>query len=330
MDYIFEYLKCSDQSSFKYNVTGHRFFGELRKSMSKPPWEQNYVRTSNNKNTRQLYMSITKNTPHILKHSGLSFTTILNNTANSIKDAAALGIYFDLASKPSDWIISETYLQNRFDMGRDAVRSKMAKLKLLGLIRTSPIKNSKGQIVRWETTLYSEVQLTETKDTSEENHITENPSSGGKLLRNDASCQNHITENPVTGKSRRLENPPTTNKRSKQIKDLNKPPISPRGGSKRFEEFWNLYPKRKAKDYCETKWRQKSLDEIADTIIEKLKMQVSQDEEWSRGYAPNPSTYINQARWKDEITNPRPMHARSSLSPIYDDSDTSWIEDMAL
>lgn len=278
-------------------------------------------------------MSIEKNTPHFLKHSGFSFTTILNNTANSIKDAAALGIYFDLASKPSDWKISETYLQNRFGMGRDAVRSKMAKLKLLGLMKTSPIKNSKGQIIMWETVLYSEPQISHLQSNpqclSEENQVTENPSSGIMLSEKSAQSQNHITEKPVTGKSRRLENPPTTNKRYKQIKDLKNPPIPPKGEGSRFEEFWQLYPKRKAKDYCEGKWKQKKLDQIADTIIEKLREQVSQDDEWIRGYAPNPSTYINQARWKDEITKPKPI-APSSQSTSYDDNDTSWIYEVSL
>jgi len=42
-------------------------------------------------------MSIVKNTPHYLKHSGSFFTTIINKTIESIQDPAALGIYLYLA-----------------------------------------------------------------------------------------------------------------------------------------------------------------------------------------------------------------------------------------
>lgn len=152
-------------------------------------------------------MSIVKNTPHILKHSGLSFTTLINNTLDCIKNPGTLGIYVYLASKPSDWEISESNLQSRFNKGRDYIRARMAELKLLGLLKSTAIKNKQGRIIRWETVLLNEVQ------------ITENP-----------SCGVQITEKPPSGQPSTLENPPTTNKRSIQIKETNKPPISPKGG----------------------------------------------------------------------------------------------------
>lgn len=252
-------------------------------------------------------MSIIKNTPHILKHSGLSFTTLINNTLDSIKDPGSLGIYVYLASKPSDWEISETNLQNRFGKGRDYIRARMAELKLLGLIKIAAIKDKKGRIIRWETTLFTEIQ------------ITENPSSGV-----------HITENPECGKSRRLENPPTTNKGSLQIKEPNKTPISPRG-LERFDEFWDMYPVKEAKKTCVKYWKTRNLDLIADTIIEKLYQQVNFDDKWLRGFAPNPTTYINQERWNDEIKKQKTAIAINQNSqPSYDDTDTSWIEEMTL
>lgn len=154
-------------------------------------------------------MSIVKNTPHILKHSGFSFTTILNKTLDLIQDPGSLGIYVYLASKPHDWQISEKNIQNRFDNGRDYVHARMAELKLLGLLKSTAIKGKDGRVLRWETILYSEPQNTE----------------------NTLSGENHPTENPDCGDTRGVENPHTTNKRYKQIKDINKPPISPGGDS---------------------------------------------------------------------------------------------------
>jgi hypothetical protein len=254
-------------------------------------------------------MSIVKNTPHILKHSGLSFTTLLNKTLESIKDPATLGIYVYLASKPSDWDISETNLQNRFCKGRDFIRARLAELKLIGLLKSVAIKDKKGRIVRWETILFSEVQ------------VTENPSSGDDV---------QITENPPSGSARHLVDPPTTNKRSKQIKDLNKPPISPKGESNRFDEFWDMYPVKTAKKACIEKWKRRNLDSMADVILDKLYQQVSYDDSWLRGFAPNPLTYINQDRWDDEIKKAKAPTALANYQQPYDDTDTSWIDEVKL
>jgi len=252
-------------------------------------------------------MSIVKNTPHILKHSGLSFTTLINNTLDCIKDPGTLGVYVYLASKPSDWEISESNLQNRFSKGRDYIRARMAELKLLGLLKSMAIKDKKGRIVRWETVLFNEVQ------------ITENP-----------SCGVHITEKPPSGKSSHLGNPPTTNKGSLQIKEPNKPPISPRGLD-RFDEFWDMYPIKEAKKVCVKYWQTRNLDLIADKIIDKLYQQVNYDDKWLRGFAPNPTTYINQERWNDEIKKPSTAIALTSKSQCeYDDIDQSWVDEVSL
>lgn len=152
-------------------------------------------------------MSIIKNTPNILKHSGLSFTSLINKTLDAIKDPSALGIYVYLASKPADWEISETNLQRRFGKGRDFIRARLSELKLLGLLKSVAIKNERGQIIRWETMLFNEVQSSEIKGNKD---------------------KTQFTENPPSGKSRGLVDPPTTNKRSKKIKDNKKPPSPPK------------------------------------------------------------------------------------------------------
>lgn len=241
-------------------------------------------------------MSIEKNTPNFLKHSGSSFTTIVNKTIEAIEDPATLGIYLYLASKPSDWQISETNLQNRFQKGRDFIRARLSELKLLGLLKKTSIKNSFGQIIRWESILYKEI------------HITENPLSGDEI---------HITENPGAWTNHLLVDPPTTNKRSKQIKDdiqiKDKPPIPPKGGSECFEEFWEMYPVKASKKTCLEKWKKLNLDSCADHILERLSDQIHSNDSWKRGYIPNPLTYINQEKWNDEIKLP-PKQSGNSLS----------------
>lgn len=145
-------------------------------------------------------MSIVKNTPHYLKHSQFPFTTVLNKTIEAIKDPASLGIYLYLTSKPDDWEISETNLKNRFGKGRDFIRARLSDLKKIGLLKSVAVKNTRGQVCRWETILYTEVQNTENKE---------------------CGVHNQIPENPPSGETSDQADPPTTNKGSLQKKDIN-------------------------------------------------------------------------------------------------------------
>jgi hypothetical protein len=69
-----------------------------------------------------------------------------------------------------------------------------------------------------------------------------------------------------------------------------------------FESFWNLYPTKKAKKKCLEIWKRRKLDSLATEILKNLSNQIENDEQWKRGYIPNPSTYLNQDRWTDELT----------------------------
>lgn len=93
----------------------------------------------------------------------------------------------------------------------------------------------------------------------------------------------------------------TESKRENLKEEPNKPPISPKGGSVRFDDFWNVYPIHEAKKTCLQKWKRLGLDEIADEIIAKIDLQKLNDRKWIAGFAPNPLTYINQERWNDEL-----------------------------
>jgi hypothetical protein len=84
----------------------------------------------------------------------------------------------------------------------------------------------------------------------------------------------------------------------------------------RFEEFWAVYPKKLGRKPCETKWRTRRLDAMADRIIDDVRRRIVEDGLWLDGFVPNPETYINQDRWNDAIQPRRPNGAvRSDLRP---------------
>lgn len=68
---------------------------------------------------------------------------------------------------------------------------------------------------------------------------------------------------------------------------------------KEFNEFWNKYPKKTNKKGCEKKFlslAQKDIDKILETIDNFISFKPFKDY-----IHPNPSTYLNQERWNDEI-----------------------------
>lgn len=74
----------------------------------------------------------------------------------------------------------------------------------------------------------------------------------------------------------------------------------------RFNDFWKEYPSNRkvGRKPCETKWKRKGLDKIADKIIGHVKaMKITKS--WMDGFNPAPLTYINQERWEDEIQKVR-------------------------
>ena len=100
-------------------------------------------------------------------------------------------------------------------------------------------------------------------------------------------------------------------KKSKEenSKTINKPPISPKGDREelqeiRFNEFWELYPKKQSKSPALKAWLKLKLDdELFQAIITALKEQINCDQ-WQRSngqFIPNPLTWINQKRWEDEV-----------------------------
>lgn len=72
-----------------------------------------------------------------------------------------------------------------------------------------------------------------------------------------------------------------------------------------FEEFWQLYPKKEAKQPALTSWNKINPDdELFAVIIEAVNNQRKTDK-WQREngkYIPMPATWLNQRRWEDQTT----------------------------
>ena len=85
-------------------------------------------------------------------------------------------------------------------------------------------------------------------------------------------------------------------------------PIVVKSGSTRFPEFWLSYPtftpgRKGKKPQCETKWRTKKLDLVANEIIAYVEA-MKQTKKWQEGFEPAPLTFLNSDDWLSADAQP--------------------------
>lgn len=89
----------------------------------------------------------------------------------------------------------------------------------------------------------------------------------------------------------------------------NNTPYIPQGGTdaqeRRFAEFWAAYPKKVGKQAARNSWKRVKPDAKLHERIMLAVANAKVSEQWNREggrFVPNPSTWLNQGRWDDELT----------------------------
>lgn len=86
-------------------------------------------------------------------------------------------------------------------------------------------------------------------------------------------------------------------KRTREREEKNNKPLTPLQG---FDEFWLAYPKKVGKGAAEKAWAKYS-PPVAEVLVAVAAQ--SKSDQWRKDsgqFIPNPATWINQERWKDE------------------------------
>lgn len=88
----------------------------------------------------------------------------------------------------------------------------------------------------------------------------------------------------------------------------------------RFDAFWKVYPKKVGKEDAKKSFlRIKPSEQLLAAMVAKVK-ELCESEQWrkDRGkYIPNPSTWLNQGRWDDEVeVNLYPEYKDAPPEPI--------------
>jgi len=117
-----------------------------------------------------------------------------------------------------------------------------------------------------------------------------------------AKLELESNQNPTPVEITLNENP-TIKIREEEIREEKK---------KAFNSFWTKYPKKVAKDKCKgifLKLKESDIDIILDTIDDFLLYKPFEDYNH-----PNPTTYLNQKRWNDELPKAKKLTKTWSLA----------------
>ena len=73
-----------------------------------------------------------------------------------------------------------------------------------------------------------------------------------------------------------------------------------------FERWWQAYPryKRKGKGAAFKSWQKHNLEGRTAELVEVIEAQAERDDHFKK-YTPMPSTYLNQARYDDDVPKPK-------------------------
>jgi len=192
------------------------------------------------------------------------FTQIPNTWARDERlGYRAKGILLLLMSHQDGWKISLEHLAGDGPDGITAVRTAISQLQELGYLKRNQIRNSKNQIEG------SEWIISDPFEPESENLMLENQ-----------------TENLM------LENLTLKNTTIKEHNRIN---------TQAFEIFWSEYPRKIGKGAALKAFQKASAKESPEIILDGLRAWIASGKMPEMQYIPHPTTWLNQARWTDDI-----------------------------
>lgn len=185
----------------------------------------------------------------------------------------ALGLLVRLLSRPDNWETNSETLAREFNCGREQMRTVLAELRDAGYLALVKSQDAKGH---WSSKWYIYDEPTHGEPKSEQ------PEPGNRVLGQPDAINNTDNKEPIQ-------------KQKSTKADC----------SALFDMFWKAYPKKVGKDAAAKAFaKRKPDDKLMKEILQAIELQKV-SEQWQKDggqYIPNPSTWLNQGRWMDEIS----------------------------
>jgi hypothetical protein len=183
----------------------------------------------------------------------------------------AKGLLSLMLSLPEEWDYSVRGLAALSKDGKDSVMNTLTELESFGYLKRTKIYD-KGRFAGYDYDIFEKPKKPDT-----ENPYPEKPCPG-----------NQDTENPPQLNTNQLNTNQSSNK------EIN---IYP------FEAFWEVYPKKRAKEDARKAWAKIKPDEALGKAIIQAVENAKKSTDWQKEkgqYIPYPATYLNGKRWEDE------------------------------
>lgn len=115
---------------------------------------------------------------------------------------------------------------------------------------------------------------------------------------------------------------------TKQYPNKNVKNVKKQNPAQGFTNFWEIYPRKVAKEKTLSAWKIHKCYKIADRIVQSIKDHLG-SEQWQKDngqFIPHPTTYLNQHRWEDEIKPTKIVRESTMVSA--GDIVKKWERDM--
>ncbi|MEB6277523.1 helix-turn-helix domain-containing protein [Staphylococcus gallinarum] len=193
----------------------------------------------------------------------------------------AKGILLYLLSRPDDWQVYETEIVKHSSDGLSGLKSGIKELEQVGYIHRNRKRDDKGRLKEYEYLVYEQpnhIRFSNVGKTNVGNSYIGKTNVGESHTTNNNSTNNDLTNNNNTNND---DNTSATDVTREQ-----------------FEEWWNLYDKKKDKKLSYPKFKKCLKDHSFDQIMSGTRAYVKTIKD--KQYQKDPKTFLNNQSYMNE------------------------------
>lgn len=230
------------------------------------------------------------------------YTQVDNGIFQAGLSCRAIGLYTLMWSKPPGWRFSSRRLAAEVCEGREALRTAMKELITAGFVLNEQHRDAEGRIF---TVFYVRESLSIGWDQETPGGTEAQETGAGSPGAGNLGAIEKTERAIPDGVSNDLAHP--ADERLFPV-EPSFDPTPPQPPSDRFDEFWELYPRRIGKRAAQEEWVRALKRGSADAILAGLRQRATW---WSRdrtpkAMIPHPATWLHADRWLDEVEELRP------------------------
>lgn len=249
-------------------------------------------------------MSVQKYSDVFKPAQKVPFVVLPNSVVQNFTNGDAFLVWAYLQSLPCEWVINKPHLKTHFkfsDKKIDKILSLLKKMKLIDYIRPrgddGVYQKGYWQALAGNDFIPAEkISITE-QSTTPNNHYPQNRPEWSKGVHINTIDNNKINTNINISCSSDDE---------RAINEQND--IKNEKVEETFKRVWEKYPKKQNKVQAQKSWnklaKSTDIEKLADKLIDDIENRIKNDRQWhSAQYIPMLSTYLNNKRWDDEVSD---------------------------